>query len=382
MNQTSDKEFSFKDSQIVWNYIFLMILFFAILLNNSLVLTAVWSQKRLQSQLNVIILASMALAQLIGGLTSIPTNMALVQDFSEDSRLKFSVVVTTFSGVATQFHLTTLCVERYLKVVDSIAHGNIKRGIVVIATVVAWFLSLLTALLSLVDFENYSVFLIIVFFILPVLFDILAYAFLCRASKGHNKTTLLKKELRLAKWFAIFALIFNVLWLPFVVTILLRDYCETCETERSSLYLFILYFQLLSLTISAVIYYKASLDFRLAFKMVAFEFCNMIGRNANSDPSPDVAMHDGTIPRVSNDHVKSNARQSESSFRHSQSENSPSKAEHEEMHIVPFDQAKYFGEKDEKQDNFHAENEVNGGMSLDDEFGFHDIDIVPYDQSC
>ena len=190
------------------------------------------------------------------------------------------------------------------------------------------------------------------------------------------------QELRLAKWFAIFTLIFNVLWLPFVVTILLRDHCETCDTERSSLYLFILYFQLLSLTISAVIYYKASLDFRLAFKMVSFEFCNMIGRNANSDPSLDVAMHDGTIPRDSNDHVKSNARQSESSLRHSQSENSPSKAEHEEMHIVPFDQAKYFGEKDEKQDNFHAENEVNGGMSLDDEFGFHDIDIVPYDQSC
>jgi hypothetical protein len=64
MNQTSDKEFSFKDSQIVWNYIFLMILFFAILLNNSLVLTAVWSQKRLQSQLNVIILASMALGKI------------------------------------------------------------------------------------------------------------------------------------------------------------------------------------------------------------------------------------------------------------------------------------------------------------------------------
>jgi high-affinity K+ transport system ATPase subunit B len=76
---------------------------------------------------------------------------------------------------------------------SSAHHYYLFLGIVIIATVVAWLLSLLTALLSLVDFENYSVFFVIVFFILPVLFDILAYAFLYRASKGHNKTTLLKK---------------------------------------------------------------------------------------------------------------------------------------------------------------------------------------------
>jgi hypothetical protein len=60
MNETSDKELSFKNGQIIWNYFFLVILFFTILLNNSLVLAASWSQKRLQSQLNVIILVSMA----------------------------------------------------------------------------------------------------------------------------------------------------------------------------------------------------------------------------------------------------------------------------------------------------------------------------------
>ena len=60
MNKASEKELSFKDGQIVWNQIFLLILFFAILLNNSLVLVATWSQKRLQSQVNVIIVASMA----------------------------------------------------------------------------------------------------------------------------------------------------------------------------------------------------------------------------------------------------------------------------------------------------------------------------------
>ena len=54
--------------------------------------------------------------------------MALVQDYSDDSRLKFSVVVTTFPGVATQLHLSTLCVERCVVVADSVAHGNIKRG--------------------------------------------------------------------------------------------------------------------------------------------------------------------------------------------------------------------------------------------------------------
>ena len=60
MNETLDKELSFGNGQTVWSYIFLAILFFTILLNNSLVLAATWTQKHLQSQLNVIILASMA----------------------------------------------------------------------------------------------------------------------------------------------------------------------------------------------------------------------------------------------------------------------------------------------------------------------------------
>ena len=62
-----------------------------------------------------------------------------------------------------------------------------------IASFIAWLLSLLAALLSLADFKNYSIFLVLVFFMLPALFDILAYAFLYRSLKGHDETTLLRK---------------------------------------------------------------------------------------------------------------------------------------------------------------------------------------------
>ena len=196
----------------------------------------------------------------------------------------------------------------------------------------------------------------------------------------------------MAKWFAIFTIIFNILWLPFMVAILLHENCGSCDTEQSSLYLFILYFQLFSLTISAVIYYRASLDFRLAFKMVASELCNVIGRNTNSDHPPDVAIRDGTMPRDANEnHVNigmvwngegnRDARPNELSPRYSQNDNFASKARREEVHIVPFDQTKYFDTKSDTQEDLE-EDEVNGGMSLNDEFGFSDIDIVPYDQSC
>lgn len=177
-----------------------------------------------------------------------------------------------------------------------------------------------------------------------------------------------------------------------MVTILLHENCGSCDTEQSSLYLFILYFQLLSLTISAAIYYRASLDFRLAFKMVASELCNVIGRNTNSDHPPDVAMRDGTIQRDANENHVNRAmfgngegsrdtRPNELSPGNSQNENLASKARREEVHIVPFDQTKYFDTKNDIQEDFD-ENEVNGGMPLNDEFGFSDIDIVPYDQSC
>ena len=264
--------------------------------------------------------------------------------------------------------------------------------IVVVASIVAWLLSCLTAFLSLGDFKNYSVFLVLVFFILPSLFDILVYAFLYKTSKKHNQTTLLRKELRFAKCSAVFTLIFNVLWLPFMVTSLLRNYCGSCDMDRSSLYLFILYFELLSLTISSLIYYRASLDFRLAFKMVALQFRNMICRNAKSDP-PAVPVHARTKPRDSDENQvniamfwngkgNGNCHPSQSSLRHLQSKNSTSKFGNVEVNIVPFDETKYFGEKNRTQEDFQARSETNAGMTLDNDLGFHDINIVPYDQSC
>ena len=117
----------------------------------------------------------------------------------------------------------------------------------------------------------------------------------------------------------------------------------------------------------------------------------MIGRNTHSDPSQDVAMRDGSLPRDANENHANIAMfwndegkretRNEPSPRHSQNENSSSKARGEEVHIVPFDQTKYFDSKDDIEEDFD-ENEVNGEVSLDDEFGFSDIDIVPYDQSC
>ena len=182
-----------------------------------------------------------------------------------------------------------------------------------------------------------------------------------------------------------------------MITILLRDHCESCDTEQSSVYLFVLYFELFGLTISSAVYYRASRDFHLAFKAVGQELFNTVSRNANSrsDPSPDVMMCDSTITRDSKEkHVNMgmvcdceedrSTRQSKSSLQNSKSDNSPPKLEHEEVNIVPFDQTKYLDGKDGKQEDFYFEdvNEVNGGTRINDGFGFHDIDIVPYDQSC
>ena len=63
-----------------------------------------------------------------GGLLSIPINMALVQDYKEDTRFDFSVVAGTFSGVAGHLHLSIVCVERYLIAAKPVVHGKIKRG--------------------------------------------------------------------------------------------------------------------------------------------------------------------------------------------------------------------------------------------------------------
>ena len=124
----SREEISFSQSQIVWNYIFLILLFIVIILNNSLVLTTALTQKRLQSQINIIALASLSTAQLVGGLLSISINIVLVKDYNTGSGFKFARVVTTFCGAATQLHLTLLCVDRCIALLDPIKYGQLKRG--------------------------------------------------------------------------------------------------------------------------------------------------------------------------------------------------------------------------------------------------------------
>lgn len=139
---------------------------------------------------------------------------------------------------------------------------------------------------------------------------------------------------------------------------------------------------------SAMIYCRASPDFRLAFKTVISELFHAIGRNETT--SPDVALDDGTTPRES--HVNKaifwdgagtrNFHQSQSSPQSSKSMNCPSRVEDEEPHVVPFHQTKYLGEKDKTHADFCDENDLSGGVSVDDHFGFtNDIEIVPYDES-
>ena len=62
--------------------------------------------------------------------------MALVQEYSDDSTLKFSVIVMVFTGVVTQLHLSILCGDRYIACVDHgvdlVAHGTTMRGNILI----------------------------------------------------------------------------------------------------------------------------------------------------------------------------------------------------------------------------------------------------------
>lgn len=405
MNQSTEKdEISFSQGQIIWNYIFLSILVLLIILNNVLILTTVLSQRRLQSQINIIVIGSMAVAQLLGGLLAIPFNMALVQDYQDDNRLDFARVAIRFCGVASQLHLTVLCGDRYLALCDSVTYGNLKRGFVAIAVVITWFLSIFASVLSLLDFKNYSVFLVITFFLLPWLFDVIGYTLTYRSLEGESQTTLLRKELRLANWFAIMTLVCSLLWFPFVVTSLLREHCASCDTSSSALLLFVLYFQLFSLTFSSLIYYNGSLDFRLAFKIIGKELRNLVGKKHDRDEdTPQGSLghdgkpkHDGVVNQTNmvmflNEEGRS-GRNTNSTVRHSfhEENNGLSMAPKEDVHIVPFDQARFFG-KNEQGEELSNEKEAGDLPSFDDldveqdskkELGFNDIEIVPYDQSC
>ena len=128
MNRSTEKEISFSQGQIIWSYVFLSALFLLIFLNNGLILTAIMTQRRLQSQINVISLGSLSLAQFLGGLLLIPIHLSLLEDYQSSERLKFARGVTTFLGVVSQLHLTVMCVDRCFASVYSTAYGSLKRG--------------------------------------------------------------------------------------------------------------------------------------------------------------------------------------------------------------------------------------------------------------
>ena len=207
-------------------------------------------------------------------------------------------------------------------------------------------------------------------------------------------------------------LVFTLLWVPFIIAILLRDYCTSCNLT-SSVVLFVLYCQSLSLIFSSLVYCRGSLDFRLAFKIVARELGSFLRRKR--DRHHDIPPGSSPSPRISRVTTPSNRnevvnqvnlamfmeREQEEIMRmtasqsHSQGgvKNAPLEKK-EEVHIVPFDQARFLGQTASMKE-FQSElcaNEVSslGEMNLEDDskknlqplVAFHDIEIVPYEQSC
>ncbi|XP_015757597.1 PREDICTED: octopamine receptor-like [Acropora digitifera] len=224
----------------VWTVCFTVEAFFAV--SGNLVTIIVFQKKQLRRRPHFLLI-SLAVADLLVGLLSIPLNIAA--NYVQNGRLSpcFLALVRgadMLPGFASIFTLTVIALERMYAIGWPFRHRVLKIQSYVIAILTPWILAfVLTLCANLSHLVNKSfVALLLTFLIGTVVVTCVAYLVLwkktgsqiLRRNEVHET-----RDLRLGKTIAIITAAFLVTWLPFQILILTLSFCNSCLVSPATM---------------------------------------------------------------------------------------------------------------------------------------------------
>ena len=255
-------------------------------------LTIIIFQKKQLRRRPHFLLISLAVADLLVGLVSIPLYIA--DNYVENQILfrAFVRVGNMLPGFASIFTMATIALERMYAIGWPFRHRALKIEAYVVAIATPWLLALIVAVIGSVlknalphDSNSYSA-LLGIFLTMPVIFTCLAYLALWMKERSRlgRRQVHEKRDVRLTKTVAIITTTFLFTWLPFQILLLGFKLCNSClESFLAALYITkLLHYG--NSVMNIFIYQVRNEEYRAAlFKMLSC-VCHQPRRNSQISP--------------------------------------------------------------------------------------------------
>ena len=220
-----------------WNFVWaLLFALEAILATGGNIVTIITFQKRQLRRRPHFLLISLAVADLLVGLLSIPLYIAL-NYVQNGSRVFFALVrgADMLPGFASIFTLTVIALERMYAIGWPYGYRVLKMQTYVVAVAALWIMAfVVTSSANLLDFvlSKPSGALTTTFLITPIVLTCIAYLVFWKKERSRlmrRREIHDTRDERLARTVGIITAAFLVTWLPFQILHLVVHQCSSCE---------------------------------------------------------------------------------------------------------------------------------------------------------
>ena len=273
-------------ANFVWTLCFAVEAFFAV--SGNIVTIIIFQRRQLRRRAHFLLI-SLAVADLLVGLLSIPLYIA-AKYVQNDSPGVFALVrgADMLPGFASIFTLTVIALERMYAVGWPFRHRVLKTQSYVIAIVAPWIMAFVVTfcanLLQLVNKHFIALILIMTFLITPVVVTCMAYLVLWKKERSRilrRHEVRETRDFRLGKTVAIITAAFLVTWLPFQILILSFSLCISCQVSPATINSTKLLHYANSI-VNIVIYPVRNEEYRKALFQMFSSLCNRSGRSQNT----------------------------------------------------------------------------------------------------
>ncbi|KAJ7376487.1 hypothetical protein OS493_034223 [Desmophyllum pertusum] len=230
--------------------IFSVLLAFAIVFGNTIVMAAFKHNRKLRKRNNMFLI-SLACSDCLVGVVSLPLWICISGLGISKGEVLYSLFISfdIFSALTSVFHLTAISVERYVSVSRPFLYRRLSlqsyTGTIASTWVLAAVIASLTPLQGLFKLQRfYAPSFTIIGFIGPLIVISSMYAGIFRIARSLSRRTPgascaaseincrvkrhLRKEIKMAMTLAVVSVFFFLAWLPFYVLLVTAVYCQHC----------------------------------------------------------------------------------------------------------------------------------------------------------
>lgn len=215
--------------------VFIGILIIICVIGNATICIAFYYYKRLRVTTNYF-MVSLAISDLLIGFIAMPiwlaseaTGFAYLPNENMQNLAIFTELVDITVCVSSIINLTVISIDRLFGVVTPLKHKYIMtKKKVHCCLFIVWVYSLVIALTKLIKNFQYSIFLLVCGFGLPLSVILIDYFVIYITVRKNSKKQFVNQEWTVARSIFVVILVFVMCWLPFLLVKILYEYCMEC----------------------------------------------------------------------------------------------------------------------------------------------------------